>query len=77
MTQKSIKVGIRGEGGRAWAEAQALLDYDAARPPEGAQSKPEALLPQVCLCWTVPIPVGKPVFVILFTKRVSMTQGRF
>ena len=31
MTQRSIKVGIRGGGGRARAEARALLDYDAAR----------------------------------------------
>ena len=35
MTRRSIKVGIRGGGGRSRAEARALLNYDAARPPKG------------------------------------------
>ena len=39
MTQRSIKVGIRGEEGRARAEAWAMLDYDAAHPPEGGPAK--------------------------------------
>ena len=44
MTRQSIIVGVRGRDGRAWAEAWALLDCDAARPPEGsaAEAKAEA-----------------------------------
>ena len=34
MTRRSIIVGFRREEGRARAEVRALLDYDAARPPE-------------------------------------------
>ena len=38
MTRRSIKVGIWGEG---WARAEdrALLDYDAARLPEGSPAE--------------------------------------
>ena len=39
MTRRSIKAGIRGEEGRARAEARALLDCDAARPPEGGPAE--------------------------------------
>ena len=39
MTWRLIKVGIRGEGGRAQAKALALLDYDAASPPEGGPAE--------------------------------------
>ena len=44
MTQRSIKVGISEGKGRAWVEARALLDYDAARPPEGEGLTASSLL---------------------------------
>ena len=48
MTRKSINVGITGGGGRARVEAQAQLDYDATRPPEGGPSEVGGLT--VCFC---------------------------
>ena len=44
MTRRSIKVGIRGEDSRTRAEARNLLDYDAARPPEGGPAKSGGLM---------------------------------
>ena len=46
MTRRSIKVGIMGREGQARADAWVLLDYDAARPPEGGlKSTFDALCP--------------------------------
>ena len=41
----------RGGGGRARAEARALETMMHLAHPKVAQPKPEALRPQVCLCW--------------------------
>ena len=39
MTLRSIIVSIGGRGVRVWADARALLDYDAARPPKGGPAE--------------------------------------
>ena len=44
LTRRSIKVGIMGGGGRARAEARILLNYGAARPPEGGQADTRSLM---------------------------------
>ena len=54
MTRRSIKVGIRGEGDRARAEARALVTMMYLSHSKEAQPKLGALQPQVCLCWTRP-----------------------
>ena len=43
MTQRLIRVGVRGEEGWARAEAQALLDYDAVLPRKGSPAEARGL----------------------------------
>ena len=52
MTQRLIKVGIKGGGGQAWAEAWLLVTMMHLAHPKVAQPKLGTLWPQVYLCWT-------------------------
>ena len=58
MTQRLIKVGIRGGESQTQAKARFLLDYDAVRPPEGGPAEAGGLMASSLLCWAVREPAG-------------------
>ena len=70
MTRRSIKVDIRGGGGRARGEARALVTMMHLAHPKVAQPKPRALRHQVCLCWTRPS--GEPAGAMPFGFEFSV-----
>ena len=58
ITRRSIKVGIWGGAGQAWAKAWALVTMMRLTHPMVAQPKLGTLWLQVSLCWTEP--TGEP-----------------
>ena len=73
-------MGFKGEEGRVRAEARALLDYDAARPPEGGPAEAEGLTAS-----SLPLLDGAGLHELTCTcgichtphQRTSMAQGLF
>ena len=71
MTRRSILGGVSGGEGRVQAEAWALLDYDAARPPESGSSEARDLTASSLPLLDCARTNRRAVFVIRPTKRTS------